>query len=151
MSTDSSPASDCTESKPCLQPVLRWVHSESCRKAHIKEGGKCSYCGYYEPWRNVNPQPFTCPHSKCHAALHAAEAEAKRLREMLERLEWSFRQTSLRNGGTIYTATLCPACMGEKDPPDDKGSRRMRGDPLPPAGHRPGCWLRAALKGPDHE
>jgi hypothetical protein len=76
-----------------------------------------------------------------------AAGEAERLRGALAKLEWSFRQTSLRNGGTIYTATLCPACMGEKDPPDDKGSRRRRDDPLPPAGHKPDCWLARALAG----
>ena len=75
----------------------------------------------------------------------AAERAADELRGALIKLEWSFRQTALRNGGTIYTATLCPACMGEKDPPDDKGARRRRGDPLPAAGHKPDCWLARAL------
>lgn len=78
--------------------------------------------------------------------LGIASARAGELRTVLTRLEWSFRQTALRNGGTIYTAELCPACMGERNPPDDKGSRRLRGDPLPPAGHKPGCWLAAALE-----
>lgn len=85
--------------------------------------------------------------NEAEARASAAEAECERRGEALKRLEWSFRQTSLRNGGTIYTATLCPACMGEKDPPDDKGPRRKRGDPLPPAGHKPDCWLARALAG----
>jgi hypothetical protein len=73
--------------------------------------------------------------------------EARAARAALRRLEWSFRQTALRNGGTIYTAECCPACMGERNPPDDKGPRRKRGDPLPPAGHKPDCWLAAAVSG----
>jgi hypothetical protein len=75
-----------------------------------------------------------------------ADHRVRELEEALSLLEWSFAQTALRNGGTIYTAILCPACRGEKNPPDDKGPRRQRGDPLPSAGHKPDCWLDRVLR-----
>ena len=79
------------------------------------------------------------------ADLSTARERGEALAGALKDIEWAQKTTSLRNGGTTYTATTCPACGGEKDPPPDKGQRGHR-DPPPEAGHKEGCALRAALR-----
>lgn len=33
----------CTNEKPCLAPILRWVHSQKCRDATRSQPNRCAY------------------------------------------------------------------------------------------------------------
>lgn len=50
----------CTNERPCLQPVLRWTHSQACQKATERKFYVTTFCNFAHWLDNGRPIGHEC-------------------------------------------------------------------------------------------